>query len=87
MYTLDTMSAKFVTLPLDVALEKRLGKLAQSMHRSRSFLAAEAIREYVDNNEWQIEEIGRALQEADRGDFADVREVRKVMHKWTKSAH
>jgi RHH-type rel operon transcriptional repressor/antitoxin RelB len=83
---LNTMSTKIVTLRLDAALEKRLGKLARSTNRSRSFLAAEAIREYVATNEWQIEEIGKALKEADRGDFADDRDVRKIMSKWTKNA-
>lgn len=83
---LNTMSTKVVTLRLDLALEKKLGKLARSTHRSRSFLAAEAIREYVAINEWQIEEIGRALKEADRGDFAGDRDVQKVMNKWTKNA-
>ena len=83
---LNTMSTKVVTLRLDVTLEKKLGKLARSTHRSRSFLAAEAIREYVATNEWQIEEIGKALKEADRGDFAGDRDVQKVMSKWTKNA-
>jgi RHH-type rel operon transcriptional repressor/antitoxin RelB len=83
---LNTMSTKVVTLRLDTALEKKLGKLARSTNRSRSFLAAEAIREYVATNEWQIEEIGKALNEADRGDFAGDREVQRVMKKWTKKA-
>ncbi len=83
---MNTMNTKVVTLRLDGALEKKLVKLARSTNRSRSFLAAEAIREYVATNEWQIEEIGKALKEADRGDFADDREVQKVMNKWTKNA-
>ncbi|MBZ5521952.1 MAG: CopG family transcriptional regulator [Acidobacteriia bacterium] len=80
------MTTKVVTLRLDGTLEKKLAKLAQSTQRSKSFLAAEAIREYVAINEWQIEEIGKALKEADRGDFASDRDVQKVMNKWTRNA-
>ena len=46
-----------LTLRVDEKLKKKLDKLAKTTQRSRSFLAAEAIREYVALNEWQIEEI------------------------------
>ena len=38
-------------------VKDRLDRLAESTQRSKSFLAAEAIREYVANNEWQVAEI------------------------------
>ncbi len=63
-------SQKIVTLRLDGSLTGKLDKLARATRRSRSFLAAEAIRDYVDLNSWQIEEIHKALAEADRGEFA-----------------
>jgi RHH-type transcriptional regulator, rel operon repressor / antitoxin RelB len=72
------------TLRLDPELRKRLDRLAKAQRRSRSFVAAEAIREYVKVNEWQIEEIKKSLAEADRGEFATDAEVRRVMHKWTR---
>ena len=71
-----------VTLRLDDAVKDKLEKLAESTHRSRSFLAAEAIKAYVDSNEWQINEIHVALQEADAGDFASEAEVKAVFGKW-----
>ena len=37
----------------DPVIKKRLEKLAKSTGRSRSFLAAEAINEYLNLNEWQ----------------------------------
>ena len=79
------MSSNVLTLRLDSGLKKQLEKLAQSTHRSKSFLAAEAIREYVAVNEWQIQEIKKAIKEADQGDFASDHEVQKVMNKWTKN--
>lgn len=77
------MSSNVLTLRLDSDLKKQLEKLAQSTQRSKSFLAAEAIREYVAVNEWQIQEIKKAIKEADQGDFASDHEVQKVMNKWT----
>lgn len=71
-----------VTLRLDDAVKDKLEKLAESTHRSRSFLAAEAIKAYVESNEWQIAEIHAAIQEADTGDFASVSEVNALLGKW-----
>ncbi len=72
-----------LTLRLDPKVKKQLDKLAKATQRSRSFLAAEAIREYVSLNEGQIREITRAVGEADRGEFASEKQVEKVMRKWT----
>jgi predicted transcriptional regulator len=54
-----------VRLPKE-AVEK-LDSLAQTTRRSRSFLAAEAILGYVDENAWQVKEIGQAVEKADQG--------------------
>jgi predicted transcriptional regulator len=37
-------------------------------------------------NDWQIEEIKKAVKEADRGDFAADKDVQKVMQKWNSKA-
>ncbi len=71
-----------VTLRLDDEVKNKLEKLAESTHRSRSFLATEAIKAYIDSNEWQIAEIQNALQEAENGDFATEVEVKAVFDKW-----
>jgi predicted transcriptional regulator len=52
---------------LSSELKSKLDRLAESTRRSRSWLATEAIAEYVDANAWQIEEIGKAVQKADAG--------------------
>jgi RHH-type rel operon transcriptional repressor/antitoxin RelB len=75
-----------LTLRLDPKLKKQLDRLSQAMSRSRSFVAAEAIREYVALNDWQIEEIKKGLAEADRGDFASDKEVERTLKKWTHRA-
>jgi predicted transcriptional regulator len=75
-----------LTLRLDAKLKNKLDRLSKSMNRSRSFVAAQAIQEYVSVNEWQINEIKKGLAEADAGDFATDEEVQQVMKKWTRRA-
>ncbi|HXC39317.1 MAG TPA: ribbon-helix-helix protein, CopG family [Burkholderiales bacterium] len=75
-----------MTVRLEEEVTERLQKLAEATQRSKSFLAAEAIREFVASNEWQISEINRAIAEADAGDFASDKEVRKLAAKWKANA-
>ena len=75
-----------MTLRLEDDVKARLDKLADVTHRSKSFLAAEAIREFVENNEWQIREIKAAIKEANAGDFAGDDEVAALAKKWKPSA-
>lgn len=71
-----------MTIRLDPELKHRLDLLAEATHRSKSFLAAEALRDFVELNEWQIAEIKTALNEADDGDFASDQEVKSTFNKW-----
>jgi len=75
-----------MSIRLEEDVKDRLEQLADATHRSRSFLAAEAIREYVEVNEWQIQEIHAALAEADAGDFVSDAEVKAVRDKWGVNA-
>lgn len=56
-----------MTVRLSAELKSKLERLAQSTRRSKSYLAAEAIAEYVDLNAWQIEETRKAVEKADSG--------------------
>jgi RHH-type rel operon transcriptional repressor/antitoxin RelB len=79
-------SQKIITLRLDGGLTGELDKLARAMRRSRSFLAAEAIRNYIALNRWQVEEIHNAPAEADRGEFATESEVKRVAKEQARRA-
>ena len=70
-----------MTIRLEPELKGRLDQLAEATSRSRSFLAAEAIRDFVELNEWQIQEIEEALKEADNDDFATDKAVNKTLRK------
>lgn len=71
-----------MTIRLDDDLKQQLEQLAAATQRSKSFLAAEAIREFIELNEWQVHEIQQALKEADANDFASESEVKKTFAKW-----
>jgi len=71
-----------MTIRLDEELKSRLDALAEVMHRSKSFLAVEALRDYVELNEWQLSELKLAVNEADAGDFANADDIRSVLNKW-----
>jgi RHH-type rel operon transcriptional repressor/antitoxin RelB len=75
-----------LTLRLDSKLKKQLDRLSEATNRSRSFVAAEAIREYVELNNWQIAETIKGLAEADRGEFATDKEMEQTFKKWTRRA-
>ena len=75
-----------MTVRLDDDVKDRLDGLAEATQRSKSFLAAEAIRVYVENNEWQIGEIRAAVNEADTGDFASDKDVAALAKKWKVNA-
>jgi RHH-type transcriptional regulator, rel operon repressor / antitoxin RelB len=80
------MSSATITVRLEDEVKDRLDRLAESTRRSKSFLASEAIREFVENNEWQIAETQAAVKEADEGDFASSREVERLRKKWKVDA-
>jgi len=71
-----------MTIRLEPELKQRLDRLAKATQRSKSFLAAEALRDFVELNEWQIGEIKAAIGEADEGDFASDKAVKKTLGKW-----
>lgn len=79
-------NTEIITLRLDSKLKKKLDKLSKATERSRSYLAAEAIREFVALNEWQIEEIKKGLREADAGDFLTEEEFNQRIRKLTRRA-
>ncbi len=71
-----------MTIRLQPEIKSRLDKLSVTTHRSKSFLAAEAVREFIEVNEWQIEEVQKAVNEAEAGDFASDQEISAVFNKW-----
>ena len=56
------MPTTTLSIRVDDDQKERLEALAESTGRSRSFLAAEAIRDYLDANEWQVAGVRAAIK-------------------------
>ena len=74
------MSAFTVRLADDVT--EKLDALAVKLDRSRSYVAAQAIADYVAREAWQLAEIQAGLDDAERGDFATDAELAAVTSKY-----
>ncbi len=73
-----------ITIRLARGLRDQLDALALSTKRSKSFLAAQAIESFVEQNAWQVFEIEKGVREAEAGDFASPDEVESVFTKWSE---
>lgn len=77
------MTAFTVRLPDEVA--DKLDQLAEKLDRSRSYMAARAIEDFVAREEWQLAEIEAGLAEADRGEFGTPEKLANVVGKYVRS--
>ena len=75
-----------MTIRVEPELKERLNQLAVATQRSKSYLAAQALRDYIELNEWQIQEIEEAIKEADKGEFASEAALAKTREKWDVDA-
>jgi RHH-type rel operon transcriptional repressor/antitoxin RelB len=71
MYTGDEnfMTSTVLSVRVPQELKEQLDYLSRSTKRSRAYLAAEALRDYVRKNAWRAKELHDAKQEADKGVF------------------
>jgi len=75
-----------MSMRLPDELTKQLDALATATGRTKSFLAGQAIRDFIERESWQIAEITQAICEADNGDFASDDEVNAISAKWRRNA-
>ena len=65
------MSLKATSVRLDDETLTRVGQMAEAMDRSRAWLMAEAIKQYVAREEWFIREVEEGVKAADEGRLID----------------
>lgn len=75
------LSAAF-TIRLEETTLVALDRLAEQTERSRNWLVAKAVEDYLALNAWQIEKIETGVAAADRGDFASEAELARVREKF-----
>lgn len=72
-----------LTVRVPDEMKYQMDSLAEVTGRTRSWIAAEAIRQYMETESWQIGEIRKALAEADAGEFVSEEEMEQVFNKWS----
>jgi predicted transcriptional regulator len=60
-------------------LQARLSRLAAEHGRDTQALAREAIERFVDYDEWFLREVEKGLASADREEFIEHEDVRKLI--------
>ncbi len=78
------MPSMSVRIPEEV--EKKLALLAESTGRTKSWITNQAIESYLDREIWQVNEIKKAISEADSGQFSTESEVKSTFSKWGVNA-
>ena len=79
------MVTQTISVRLDAGVKRRLEALAKRSLRSKSFLAAEAIAQYVDAEEWQLGEIQEGLRDLDDGRIVSHEDVSAWLRSWGKA--
>jgi RHH-type transcriptional regulator, rel operon repressor / antitoxin RelB len=79
---IEIMCSTTFTVRVDASAKKRLESVAKNTGRGRSFLAAEAINEYLDVNEWQAAGIRQAIASLDRGEGVAHQQVNDWITSW-----
>ena len=79
------MSKETITFRVDQMKREALDAIAASLDRDRTYVLNEAITSYLEMYSWQIEEIEKAVLEAEAEDFADDQEVKAVFDRLTNA--
>lgn len=72
-----------ISLRLPAGIKQRIEHLAQATRRSKTFVIEEAITNYLDLNEWQVESILEGLKEVKAGQTTS---HETVLAKWEAKA-
>lgn len=73
------MGLKAISVRLDEETLHRIEQMADAMDRPRAWLMTQAIKQFVEREEWFITQIKEGVAAADAGDLVDHAEVRS---KW-----
>jgi len=76
------MTARTINVRLPEALYNQIEELARATARTKSFLAVDALTNYVQSESWQVRDIHDGIKEADAGDFATDKQVTEVFSKY-----
>ncbi len=71
-----------ISFRLDNKKKDALDSIAKSLDRDRSFVIDEAIKAYLELNDWMLMHIDEGIRDADTGKFASPAKVTRELKKW-----
>ncbi len=73
---------QILSVRIDAEIKARLEELAVSTARTKSWLAAEAVRQFVESNEWQIQAVQEGVRASANDSMITAHET--VFEAWAK---
>ena len=80
------MESTLISARVSDSLAKRLQNLALEMHRSKSYLAAQAIEEFVELQEYHVKAIKEGIEAVERGETVSHDQAVAVLKNWGRRA-
>jgi predicted transcriptional regulator len=78
------MEKQIVSFRLESDKVSALDALADSLDRDRTYLLGEAVKAYLDTQQWHIKQIRAGIAEADAGRVIDHRKVKAMAAHWRR---
>ena len=76
------MEKQTVSFRIDSTKLEALDSLAEILDRDRTYLLNEAVHNYLDVQQWQMEHIQEGMRQADAGETVSHAEIKKMAAKW-----
>ena len=67
---------EIITIRIETEIKEKLDQMAIATKRSKSYLASEALQDYIKLNEWQINAIQEGIRQADNGQLIPHEEIK-----------
>ena len=75
------MTTRTMNVRIPESLYGQIEELARATARTKSCLAVEALKGYVEDGSWQVRDIRAGIAEADAVDFSSPKEVAETFAK------
>ncbi len=75
------MSTTPFSVRIDDGVREKLEEICALTDRSKAYVTAKAIEEYVERNSWKVNALNRAKAKADEGEFIS----QEAMQAWAES--
>lgn len=78
------MDKQTISFRLDADKVEALDEVAKALDRDRTYVLNEAVRSYLEVQQWQLEQIKASIRQADAGQVTDHSEVMRIAKTWRR---